>query len=75
MSGIGFGVRKLPVLEGPVVGELNACDVGGVGVVAPDEKADNPVLAGVDGGGRGANDVSDVAAENGLCVSDDRWCL
>jgi hypothetical protein len=38
-------------------------------VVAPEEKADSPELAGVEGGGRGANEVSEVAAEKGLGVS------
>src|SRR4051794_15507112 len=36
-----------------------------VGVVAPDEKAESPALAGVDGGGLGPNDVSEAVAENG----------
>jgi hypothetical protein len=68
---------KLPVLERPDEFEGVPSVVGTVwvGVVAPEEKAERPVLAGVDGGGRGPNDVSEVAAENGLGASLSLWCL
>jgi hypothetical protein len=52
-------------------GELNVDDATvGVGVVAPDETADSPALAGVDGGGRdpggaGISGASSDMAENG----------
>lgn len=59
----------LPRLEGTADPVPNVEDKACVGVVAPEEKADNPVLAGVEGGGRGPEDVSEVD-ENGLGKSD-----
>jgi len=43
----------------------------GVGVVAPEEKAERAALAGVDGGGRGPRGESTFVAENGLGMSFD----
>jgi hypothetical protein len=57
--------------DGPEGGVPTAEEVRGVGVVVPEENAESPALAGVDGGGLGPggevpNSISLVAAdENG----------
>jgi hypothetical protein len=62
------GVRTELWREG-VVEEERLVESGCVGVVAPEEKAERPAEAGVEGGGRGEKDVSEVVAEKGRGVS------
>ena len=53
-----LGLREGPADPAPIL-------AGAFGVVAPDDMADSPALAGVDGGGYGAADVSDVVFSDG----------
>lgn len=64
---------KLPLRDGAVdctVGDGG--DVESAGVVVPDERAERPELAGVDGGGRGPDGESLGVVDQGRDLSGER---